>query len=63
MGIYSSRVDGILNSKGKYILFIDPDDILLNPFLFQKIYELNNKYNLDIIEFVVYYQEEGNNYS
>lgn len=61
LGIYSSRVDGILNSKGKYILFIDPDDILLNPFLFQKIYELNNKYNLDIIEFVVYYQEEGNN--
>jgi glycosyltransferase involved in cell wall biosynthesis len=61
LGIYTSRVDGILNSKGQYILLIDPDDIILNPFLFQKIYELNKKYNLDIIEFVVYYQEERNN--
>jgi len=61
LGTYISRIDGVLLSKGQYILFIDPDDILLNPYLFQKIYEINNKYNLDIIEFVVYYEEEGNN--
>ena len=42
-------------------MFIDPDDILLNPCLFQKIYEINNKYNLDIIEFVVFWEKEGNN--
>ena len=61
LGVYISRVDGILNAKGQFILFIDPDDILLNPCLFQKIFEINNKYNLDIIEFVVFYEKEGNN--
>ena len=61
LGIYISRINGILNSKGLFVLLIDPDDILLNPYLFQKIYEINNKYNLDIIEFVVFYEKEGNN--
>ena len=61
LGIYISRVDGLLSAKGRFILFIDPDDILLNRFLFQKIYEINNKYNLDIIEFVVFWKKEGNN--
>ena len=60
-GTYISRVDGVLNSKGQYIIFIDPDDILLNPYLFQKIYELNSKYYLDILEFIVFYENEGNN--
>ena len=59
LGIYASRVDGVLSSNGEYILYVDPDDAILNPNLFQKIYEFNNKYNLDIIEFVVYYEEEG----
>ena len=60
-GTYISRVDGVLNSKGQYIIFIDPDDAFLNPCLFQKIYEFNSKYYLDIIEFIVFYEEEGNN--
>ena len=60
LGTYISRVDGVLNANGKYILFIDPDDILLNPFLFYKIFEINNKYHLDIIEFVVFLEEEAN---
>ena len=62
LGIYISRVEGIFNSKGQYILFVDPDDILLNPYLFEKIYEINKNYSLDIIEFVVFYEEEGNNH-
>jgi glycosyltransferase involved in cell wall biosynthesis len=61
LGIYASRVDGILNSNGKYILYLDPDDLYLNPFLFQKLYSYNFKYNLDIIEFSVLYEEEGKN--
>ena len=60
-GTYISRVDGVLNSKGQYIIFIDPDDSFLNPCLFQKIYEFNSKYYLDIIEFIVFYEEEGKN--
>ena len=61
LGIYISRAEGILNSIGQYIILIDPDDIILNPNLFQKIYEINNDYYLDIIEFVVYYKEDSNN--
>ena len=61
LGIYISRVEGVLNSIGNYIIFIDSDDILLNPFLFQKLYEFNAYYNLDIIEFVVLHKEEGKN--
>lgn len=61
LGIYISRVEGILNSNGIYILFIDSDDIFLNPFLFQKLYEFNSDYNFDIIEFIVLHQEEGKN--
>ena len=61
LGNYISRIEGILNSNGIYIIFIDSDDLFLNPFLFQKLYEFNSEYNLDIIEFIVLYQEEGKN--
>ena len=61
LGIYISRVEGVLNSNGIYIIFIDSDDFFLNPFLFQKLYEFNSKSNFDIIEFIVLYQEEGKN--
>ena len=43
----------------KIKIFIDPDDAIINPYLFQKIYDFNHEYNLDIIEYVVYYEEEG----
>ena len=59
LGVYISRVDGVLNAKGKYILFLDPDDMLLNKDLFKEIYYYNLEYNLDIIEFIVYYKNEG----
>ena len=38
---------------------MDPDDMYLNENLFQKLYDYNIKYNLDIIEFTVYHQDEG----
>ena len=58
-GVYASRADAILNAKGKYILLMDPDDILMNQGLFKELYNYNKKYNLDIMEFLVYHQEEG----
>jgi len=61
LGIYASRVDGVLSSNGKYILYVDPDDAILNPDLFQKIFDFNYIYNLDMIEFIVFYEEEGKN--
>ena len=59
LGIYNSRVDGILNANGKYILFMDSDDMISNQDLFKIIYFFNLEYNLDIIEFVVLYENEG----
>ena len=61
LGIYNSRVEAALNSKGKYILYLDPDDMIINPFLFEILYYYYLNYNLDIIEFTVYYQNEKHN--
>ena len=58
LGTYHSRVEGVLNSKGKYILFLDPDDMILNPFLLEILYNYNINLNLDIIEFTVYHTIE-----
>lgn len=59
LGVYSSRVEAILNAKGEYIIIMDPDDMLLNPELFKNLYNFNLNYNLDMIEFMVYHQNEG----
>jgi glycosyltransferase involved in cell wall biosynthesis len=58
-GVYYSRVESILFSKGKYIILMDPDDLYLNENLFKELYNYNLKYNLDIIEFTVFQQIEG----
>lgn len=55
-GQYYSRYKGVLFSKGKYIIIIDPDDLLLNDILF-KAFTLGNHYNLDIVH---YYHIKGN---
>ena len=41
-GIYRSRVDAIYNSKGKYILFVDSDDMILNEYLFEILFYYYN---------------------
>ena len=58
-GVYYSRIESILFSKGKYIILMDPDDLYLNENLFQQLYNYNLNYNLDIIEFTVFQQFEG----
>ena len=59
LGTYHSRAEGALNSKSEYILFLDPDDMIFNPFLFEKIYKCYLNYNLDIIEYTVFYLIEN----
>ena len=59
LGVYKSRTDAILNANGKYILFMDPDDIIFNQDIFQESYNYYTEFNLDIIEFLVYHQREG----
>lgn len=59
LGTYHSRAEGVFNSKGRYILFLDPDDMILNPNLFEILFIYNLYFNLDIIEFTVYHTIEG----
>ena len=61
LGVYNSRVDAIISSKGKYFILIDPDDMLINPNLLQELYNFNLKYNLDIIEYTVIFHLEKRN--
>ena len=58
-GVYYSRIEAILFAKGKYIILMDPDDLFLNENLFKELYNYNLKYNLDIIEFIVFQKIEG----
>ena len=58
LGVYSSRIEGVFNSRGVYIMLFDPDDMVVNPDLFQRLYRYNSN-NLDIIEFSVLHQKEG----
>jgi glycosyltransferase involved in cell wall biosynthesis len=53
LGVYISRLDAILASKGEYIILMDPDDILLNKKILEDLYNFIFKYNLDIIEYSV----------
>ena len=47
---FYSRNKGVLESKGEYILVIDPDDLLVNNILL-KAYETAKEFNLDIVQF------------
>jgi len=60
-GVYSSRVDSILSSKGKYLMLMDSDDMLINPNILEYLFNYNFKYNLDITEFTVISFFESNN--
>ena len=58
MGVYYSRIEAILLARGKYIILMDPDDMLLNENLFKILNNYNLKLNLDIIEFSVFRENE-----
>ena len=51
-GAFFTRNEGVLLSKGKYILIIDADDLILNNILI-KAYKIAEYYNLDILQYYV----------
>jgi len=55
-GLLYSRTMGILNSKGEYLMNLDPDDILNRKYALETIYNKAKSKNVDILSFGVYVQ-------
>ena len=49
--VWRKRIDGFLYSRGKYILHINPNDILADNFVLEDAYYLVSKYSLDTVRF------------
>ena len=60
-GTLINRNEGAKNSQGKYLLFIDSDDLLLNDIL-NKTYLIANQKNLDILQFRAYWGKDLEDY-
>jgi len=52
MGTLFSRSIGALNSKGKYIMSLDNDDLFIDKEIFNICYQESETYNIDIVEFI-----------
>lgn len=50
-GTLYNRCIGTLIAKGKYILHLDNDDIFLLGDIFEYLYNISEKYNLNVLEF------------
>ena len=50
-GLLNSKITGVLNSKGKYILFLNQNDFFAKNDAFNILYEESEKNNLDILGF------------
>jgi glycosyltransferase involved in cell wall biosynthesis len=56
-GLLRSRTDGIIYSRGKYIITLEPDDLYYDNTILEYSYNLLNKYKLDSIVFSFYFLE------
>ena len=50
MGVWRTRLDGFLYSRGKYIIHFDAGDLYSDPFVLEDAYNLVEKYNLDSVK-------------
>ena len=55
LGVFKSRLDGILYSKGKYIILFDPGDFYEDNYVLSDAYNILEKYNLDSCKFIYRY--------
>ena len=61
LGIWRTRIDGFLYSKGKYVIQFDMEDFYTDNYVLQDAYDLIKKYNLDSIRFSFIRSEKSNN--
>ena len=52
MGLFKSRIDGILYSRGKYIILFDVDDLYEDNYVLEDAYNIMEQYNLDSSKFL-----------
>ena len=52
MGCWRSRLDGIIYSKGKYIILFDAGDLYQDNYVLQNAYDIMEKYRLDSCKFL-----------
>lgn len=59
-GLPSARNAGLMQAKGEYVVFVDPDDRVI-PFFLQKLLEAITSENTDVAVggFVIHYTKEG----
>ena len=61
MGIWRTRIDGIIYSKGKYIIQFDMEDFYTDNYILEDAYNLAERYNLDSIRFSFIRSEQSEN--
>jgi glycosyltransferase involved in cell wall biosynthesis len=52
MGLWRTRLNGFLYSRGKFILFYEADDFYEDNYVLEDFYFLMNKYNLDSLKMI-----------
>ena len=50
MGVWRSRIDGLLYSKGKYMIFFDVGDLYEDNYVLEDAFNVIEKYNLDSVK-------------
>jgi glycosyltransferase involved in cell wall biosynthesis len=50
MGCWRTRIDGLLYSKGKYVIFFDVGDLYEDNYVLEDAFNVIEKYNLDCIK-------------
>ena len=66
MGVWRTRLDGFLYSKGKYILHFDTGDLFEDNFVLEDLFEIAEKFNLDSVKMlfrIFYNKNDFRNYS
>lgn len=61
MGIWRSKIDGLLYSRGKYIIFFDMGDLYEDNFVLEDAYNIIEKYKLDSIKMLFRLINDYNN--